>query len=595
MSPEATDQAWLEDYAHNYLWVDDEWMEVGDRTFTYWQARLAQTTTIKILPDGRAKWCVRTRIVNDVAGVDAATRLCFALNSYAAGWSFAYDRESRSIDAIIAMCVPLEFDTWQLRLSETAKLSGWMSDVIAGRLAAAASGVPAYTYPAHQSSVRGTLDGSYYYLETLRGRPENVFDTTRRLYPGLEQVAAEFGRMIGVANEQVVADDAGIHIAIEDTGADLHAWFAEHPIFGNCWHTAVRFSTVLSGETAAQVSAMAWHLFADDESTLLGAWHADDGDLVFAQWSTTSELRHQESLPSNRGRSSAEVHSVGDLWGLTSAVNGAIHLTLAAVQLVAQSTQQIDEAARTAATVIASISDVARSALAVTPAERGEPTDRRLLWLERKYVLAIAAWFNPIGPSVCTLEVCSLPDRDEEYLLYFLRHPYLPDYRVLGVITPGDDSVSATKEGIEMFFHTGSLPHTLVFFDARHAISSELPHMFRDQIIRVSREHGIDLSENAKKLKDAAGNPWALAPHGELPDATRPPTDQSPASEGDPEAAVDQWWAEASKPDNFFGIFAQLPDAWDGALNFQLSAGDIRSFDAGPLLIRYSSIGTIEK
>ena len=128
MSPEVNTQAWLEDYAHTYLWVDDDWMDVGAQTFTYWQARLAQTTTIDMLADGRAKWRVRTRIVKDVAAADTATQLCFALNSYAAGWSFAYDGKSRSVDAIIAMCAPLDFDTWQLRLSETAKLSAWMSD-----------------------------------------------------------------------------------------------------------------------------------------------------------------------------------------------------------------------------------------------------------------------------------------------------------------------------------------------------------------------------------------------------------------------------------------------------------------------------------
>ncbi len=39
-----------------------------------------------------------------------------------------------------------------------------------------------------------------------------------------------------------------------------------------------------------------------------------------------------------------------------------------------------------------------------------------------------------------------------------------------------------------------------------------------------------------------------------------------------------------------------FPDAWDGSLNFQRSAGslDRGSFDLGPFLLTYSSIGMSE-
>jgi len=108
----------LEQYLRVYLWPDDEWLRVEGPSATYWQARLAQTTTVDLLPDGRAKWRVRTRIVEEITNADEAVQLCLALNWYSAGWSFAYDPQLRTIDALVAMCSPPTFDTFLLRLSD---------------------------------------------------------------------------------------------------------------------------------------------------------------------------------------------------------------------------------------------------------------------------------------------------------------------------------------------------------------------------------------------------------------------------------------------------------------------------------------------
>ena len=54
----------------------------------------------------------------------------------------------------------------------------------------------------------------------------------------------------------------------------------------------------------------------------------------------------------------------------------------------------------------------------------------------------VAAWFNPIGPTVASTEVCGLPD-GFEYLVRFRRHPFAPYYRVLGPIPDGGDASSS--------------------------------------------------------------------------------------------------------------------------------------------------------
>lgn len=596
MSDVTREQAWLESYLHNYLWADDDWVQVGEQSFIYWQARLPQRTTVEALPDGRAKWRVQTRIVNDVANPDAAYELCFALNSYAAGWSFAFDEEGSAVDALIAMCAPPEFDTWQLRLSEAAKLSAWMADVIAERAAEAVGGAPAFSHPAQQDSVREVFDGTFYYLEMLRGRPEWVLNLTSQLFPPMQDVAQVFKAAIGVDDSDVTADQGEIDVALGETGVRLNSSFAIHPIVGDSWHTAARFTNITAVGAAATVSSMAWHLFSDDESALMGAWTSIEGELAFEQWNTTSELRNQEQLPSQSGHR----HESGDLWGLTSSINDAIHLTLNAAEgghLATLANAQRSEEPL-AAHVIGAIGDLARPALALSPMANADKTDRRLLWLERNHVLAVAAWFNPMGPSVTTLEVCSLPGENEQYLVYFLRHPSSPNYRVLGAVGGGADVLGILSDGVQMFLGGASLPHVLMLFAGPEEVSSPLPGLFDAEILRICRDAGIDLAAKTEMLKNAEGRPWDLAPMRPLDEMLSDASSRSeanpPATVSSAEVAIRAWRAQAAKPESVYPIFARLPDAWDGSLNFLMSAGNLEMFDVGRLPIRYSSIGTID-
>lgn len=197
MSRNITADQLLSNYLDGFLWADEDWLERDGATATYWQARLAQTTSVEVLPDGRIKWQIRTRIVENIPNGQAASRLCIGLNRYAIGWSFAYNATDRTVDAIAAVSAPPQWDTFFLRLSEKAKLSAWMSDAIAQRLAEALGGVPAFNHPDAQPGLRETYDGTYHYLETLRGRPEWILDLTPYQFPSIEDVASTIAEMVG--------------------------------------------------------------------------------------------------------------------------------------------------------------------------------------------------------------------------------------------------------------------------------------------------------------------------------------------------------------------------------------------------------------
>lgn len=590
MSQPTREQQLLAQYLRQYLWPDREWLEMNDQTAVYWQARLAQTTTVALLPDGRAKWRVRTVIVNDVAKPEDALQLCIALNAWAAGWSFAYNSEQRTVDALIAVCAPPEFDTFLLRLSEKAKSSAWMSDVIAERLADAVGGTPAFSHPEGQPRVRERFDGTYHYVETVRGRPEAVLDLTRHVYPATQEIAEGLSQMVGLPADAIEThgDEFRMPVDVLERGEQvwLFGGFEQHPIVGASWRSAIALTEKFSTATAAEISAMTWSLFDAPQTSLLGGWTYRSGSLAFTQWNTMSEVRNQEQLASYDGR------GIGDLWGFTSTLNDAMH-ALGSAALAGDPPTDYDAVAEErAAHVIDAIFEQARPAVQLSLRQgdtEPDQADRRLLWLDRDQIVAVAVWFNPMGPTVATIETCRLPD-GSRYLAYFRRHPFAPLYRVVGLVKRGPELQEAQRAATDLLI-SGTLPNVLAQWNAPDVTADEVPQMLRQRVLEISAETNRDLIAEATWIEATIGRPWEFVAHDQTVKQRIQAAVQG-VSAADADTAFNAWWEQVSSVGNVVGNFLHLPDAWDGALNSQQGFGNLHLFDVGPLLVTYSDIGT---
>ena len=585
MSRNITADQLLSNYLDGFLWADEDWLERDGATVTYWQARLAQTTTVEVLPDGRIKWQIRTRIVENIPNGQAASLLCIGLNRYAVGWSFAYNATDRTVDAIAAVSAPPQWDTFFLRLSEKAKLSAWMSDAIAQRLAEALGGVPAFSHPDAQPGLRETYDGTYHYLETLRGRPEWILDLTPYQFPSIEDVASTIAEMVGAPPDTVRCDENVLRIPVGRSSGrpvGLQAGFGKHPLAGSSWESSLQVPcSQLSESLVQQLMAITWTLFDDPETNLLGGWTHDAGQLIFQQWNTMSEARNQEQLGSYTR------HSASDLWGFTSTLSDALG-SLSQSELPAEGEGgESDDHADRASEVVAAIAEQARPAVSERPEEGQEPADRRLLWLEHRRTLVVAAWFNPMGPTVTSTELCALPD-GTEYLVHFRRHPLAPFYRVVGPVRSGDDMDRIESEATKLLIGDESLPNVLLLWEDPDAIAADVPKALRDRVIEVSEHSGRDLVGRSAWISQTMGSPWEFA----AVDQTEARRVEAAASDA---AAPDQgfatWWQLVSSFENVAANFRNLPDAWDGTLNTQRVYNNLRHFDAGPLLVTYSDMG----
>ena len=582
------DQEILQAYLQRYLQPDGEWLEVERNSVTYWQARLAQTTTVDSLPDGRAKWRVRTRIVEHVANPDEALQLCLALNWHAVGWSFAYDAENHTVDALVAVCAPPEWDTYLLRLSEKAKLSAWMANVIVERLAAAVGGVPALSHPRSQPEVRSEFDANYYYAQAVRRRPEWVMDPTFYDYLPMGDVAQHIAKMIGVSDKAVQSDVTEFRFPVHSIEAGDPVWLSggisTHWIMGDSFRSALSLGGAPSSAAPQEVSTMTWGLFNDPQASLLGGWSYHDGDLSFTQWNTMSEVRQQEHLDSWDGR------GVGDLWGFASSLIDPLN-ALSRVGLTRSNESALSAGLQEKASdVAAAITEQAREPVELgmsQTANAEDSSDERLLWLKRSRVLAMAVWFNPLKPMVTTLEVCTLSD-DTEYLACYRRHPFEPLYRIVGVVEPG---MEMTEEAASLLLPS-PLPNALALWSKPDATADEVPAALRQRVIEVAEAAKQDLVAEAGLLASTMGHPWELSTRGSVvADAVRTAAIQSAAEETQSEDPFVKWWGEVSLYDNVMANFNCLPDAWDGALNSQRAYGGLDGLDIGPLVITYATAG----
>jgi hypothetical protein len=581
----------LQAYLDRYVKPDEQWLELQGNSATYWQARLAQTTTVSCLPDGRAKWRVRTPIVEKVNAADDATRLCLFLNWYAAGWSFAYDPQRHTVDALVSICALPEWDTYLLRLSDKAKLSAWLADVIAERLAQAVGGVAAFGKPQRQREIRLAYDVSFFYAEAVRRRPEWRMDPTLYEYLPLVDAANYIAKMVGLSEDDVDSNDVEFRMPVHTIETGDQAWlmggFETHPVMGDSYFSAIAVGGSPTSTALSQISAMTWGLFNDPQANLLGGWSFHEEGLRFVQWNTMAEIRQQEKLDSWDGR------GVGDLWNFTSTLIDPLN-ALSRVGLTRSQQSELDSANEpTATTVIGAVADQARTAVdqGIKQLRAGEATtsDPRLLWLERRRVLAMAVWYDSLKPTVTSLEVCTLSDDDTEYLICFLRSPLSPQYRVVG---PDETGRLMTADAMRAFLPGATLPNALTLWGNPTATPDEVPQALRRRIFEMAAAGGQNLYAEAEVIASTHGRPWELVTRGSVvADWVRSEGEERAMHSSEPLDHFARWWVTVSNYENVMANFNCLPDAWDGAINSQRTYGELDAAAVGPLVITYGTAG----
>jgi hypothetical protein len=220
----------------------------------------------------------------------------------------------------------------------------------------------------------------------------------------------------------------------------------------------------------------------------------------------------------------------------------------------------------------------ARQALDVTNSIE-ETADPTLLRLKSSFQFFVIGVFNPMGPTVQSLEAFPT-EKDNEYTIAEVqRHPLYPSYLPMARVQAGSPEFSRELEAaVEKHFNW--LPSYLDLAACPEEVLPEVTALIKKRLLQVAIEQKIDVAEYTSRLETLRDDAWSRVDHS-LPDikeATTPAT----------ATQIERHFELITSPENLALFWNSIPDAWDGSLNFSLGNGSLQQTYVGPLLWTYN-------
>jgi hypothetical protein len=578
-----------ENFCAGYLWPDPEWVDFRDDGFSYWHGRLEQRFTIEAVDDEVCAWRMDMPLLGSVADPEAAAAAVLTLNQFAAGWSFWIDPTTRSVHALAAMTAPLSWNRWTIRFSEIAKLAAWFCEAAVEPLARHLNGIPLFSHPQDKQAPREIPDAVNYYPTAQRERSEWVLDPITGFFPPMEEIARSFGERMEAP--EVEADDSTLRIVQGgDPDSDTNDWelvagFSEHRLLGVGWRCELVLPRI-PAEAVPTAALMATKALWDAPgASLLGSWVDDEGVLVYRQWAMASELRNHARAEHFDGTDEL-------LWTLTSPAADAAAWGMALPEDTDWPTLTLDPDSgdEFLGEFFATLITGSHPAFAASrPAD--SRADRSLLWLDRSVVLLMCGWFNPIGPTVSTLEVASSPLEDQEKLVVYIRHPISPEYHVVADVSTPEQVLAVLDDAVASMISI-SPPNVVTISGCPPEVQPAITAALRSALERLNKDSPFSFPDERHKVLSNLGDPWAFA--GEERPEDDPPREVPPPSSDDEFA---EWFDAVTHPENVVSNMIHFGRAWDGSLNYLRSTGNLdrTNADIGPMLLVFSDLGLIDR
>jgi len=230
------------------------------------------------------------------------------------------------------------------------------------------------------------------------------------------------------------------------------------------------------------------------------------------------------------------------------------------------------------------------------PAAEIEPP---LIRCEDSRLLAMWAFFNPMGPSFCVLTVDHVPQTDNFLLIFGIGHPFVPAYTAYGLLP---ESEINNKEQLlnvlqALFERNGDDDHPILIDFPTHFQFHEDALLTSEEIQSLIFEaaktlSGQGLDHTCDLLEECKGDPWqrtavardeAFAPLLELrkkmPNASEKEfaaamakisEENDDTSFGPPSIEqLERWWRLVTDLEHVESEASQMQAAWEGAVKFQ--------------------------
>lgn len=200
------------------------------------------------------------------------------------------------------------------------------------------------------------------------------------------------------------------------------------------------------------------------------------------------------------------------------------------------------------------------------------------LWaLQHSRLIAAFGIFNPVGPSVGSIEIAINYGSGRAMLLERLRHPFVPAIRLYALLDrEGFEDLPRFVEAMVSKLEWGSVD----WFEVVDR-GEEVGDALRRGLRNLATATEADVAVEASWLRSSLESPWVRLTKERPPEWTLPRG-----------ASAVEWWIEAvTKPENIDTHVAYLRSAWEGAKAFiredgQVAASNISEACKNEVLLR---------
>ncbi len=589
--------------------ADEEWLVQNSPTsYSYWLNTLETRIDSTRNPDRSVTLRAQTIIATGIDQVELAERVCRVLNFNSISWAFAYDYDDKSIKALSSVNIyvheidepypgVLEPDSFQNAWIILLCHSVWGQATLAGELAETVAkltgGVAAHSHPNYQESQREVPDVFCLLPDVLHQRPEWVRDYRPFTeWPAFADSAAVLKQSIEEEFEagfsakpwkNVNVDSARLDVSFEgEIIADWDITRLREKRYGIClWSRVCMHNAAPEGYALSELQNRAnLQMFRDESASLLGHWAMDEEDApAFVSLFPSAFLR---TLEDSAASTALLNYNPVFFARLALKSRGAFDCLQALPAKPNSKGAEVEEEdlLEILVAVTEALRAPGRSALNATDGNpdnsTSDPTILRAEWPIQLFTIGV---FNPMGPTVMSLEAFPTEDQNEYNLVSTQRHPLYPSYLPLAKVTAGSpEFLEVLESSVEREFVW--LPNYLDLSDCPQEVLPQLQSLIKKRLLAIAIDQKVDVAKHTQRLRDIKDDAWNRVDHS-LPFIEETET---PATKKE----IDKYFELITSDENLALFWNAIPDAWDGSLNYSLSNGILGQTNVGPLMWTYN-------
>lgn len=187
--------------------------------------------------------------------------------------------------------------------------------------------------------------------------------------------------------------------------------------------------------------------------------------------------------------------------------------------------------------------------------------------------------FNPMGPTVMSVEAFPTENENEYNLISTQRHPLYPSYLPLAKVNAmSAEFLEILESSVEREFVW--LPTYIDLSGCPQEVLPQLQSLIKKRLLAIAIDQNVDVAKHTQRLRDINDDAWSRVDHSlaSIEESDTPATKRE----------IDKYFDLITSDENLALFWNAIPDAWDGSLNYSLINGILGQTNVGPLLWTYN-------